>query len=381
METNRKFVINRKSHKIVNVKLPFVVRNRSAAVTVLLGICLMLSSLANGSSETPVLNVWANKAPASLVIQQVAELGGRELDAAEPLEGTLTGQFSGTVVEALGEIADQVPVVFDMDKSTLSVMGAHEKKVSSIVSGDNRLDDAMRTELTSNLMPGNEVVFHENEVIVSGHPNFVKRTAQVITGALADIETNRPDAEKPISNRATELSKVVPLPGDYDYSADQIEAAAQKPLEATVAAPAEDVPVAPVTNTVAGGNTEEVIDSASEVIAREIEESTSNVPDEKVVVEVSQSIMQNGEQAVVSDTGRAVIESDAEQSADVKPTLVESPEDNGAVADQTTVAADPAESGVSEQIQIPGSESESSAAPTSTREYQWVTDIPGFDTF
>ncbi|MBX2882860.1 MAG: hypothetical protein KTR32_23115 [Granulosicoccus sp.] len=143
------------------------------------------------AADAVEMNIRVNEAPVEMVVREISTLTGRTLEIDAPLDGRISGQLTGTLHEALAAVADQTPLVFDFDETTLRVADESAKITSSIVTGEEPIDADAREALSAKLLPGNEIIFRENEVLVSGHPQFVRRTARGITAAVADGELTR----------------------------------------------------------------------------------------------------------------------------------------------------------------------------------------------
>ena len=169
------------------------------AACLLVAACGLFSSatLADEADKAADLNLWVSGAPAHLVFEQIAELTGRQAVVDSAVVGQVSGRFSGSLEDTLRAVAEQLPALVDINDTVISVVSEENRIVSSIVLGDSVIEAQERSALLENVMPGNVVDFREDEIVVSGHPEFVRRKARAVTAALADVEqvSNEKDAQ------------------------------------------------------------------------------------------------------------------------------------------------------------------------------------------
>lgn len=335
-------------------------------------LLLVMGSNAHAADEaalSPELDVWVADAPADVVIRQLAELGGRELVVDGELSGNVSGRFKGSFRDALNAVAEQTPVLFDISDATLSATDDKNKIRSSIVAGDNPLDEATREALVANLTPGNDIEFSDNEVIVSGHPIFVRRTAMTVTAAFADSEHFRLNGIQ--DTGAAEAEKLVKRVGQADaFVADA--AALVKVEEGSAAASLLDETQKNALtpgklqseNSSAIENAKAVTDVASTELVKDMSESAGAG---EQVVSVSSQVLDDASQRVITDVS---VNADAAQQA-----TVQDEQEDVAIAPTSDVVPSSAR-----DVQRPAAAA-SSESSKPIKEFQWVTDIPGFDTF
>ena len=131
------------------------------------------------------LSVWVNNASLDLFVEQLASLTGRDVSIEGDLQGEVSGSFNGSMVETLGEVSQQFPVLFDLDDKTLGAVPVAMSTRSTISMGDTVLDAPMQQAMLADLLPGNALEFDDEQVIVSGHPDFVERTVAEVNLAMA----------------------------------------------------------------------------------------------------------------------------------------------------------------------------------------------------
>ena len=134
------------------------------------------------------MSVWANNASLDLFVEQLASLTGRNVSIEGDLQGEVSGSFNGSLRDTLSEVSEQFPILFDLDDKMLGVVPVAMSERQSIAFNDTVLDAPMQKAMLVDLLPGNAVQFDdENEqVIVSGHPDFVERTVARVGLAMAE---------------------------------------------------------------------------------------------------------------------------------------------------------------------------------------------------
>lgn len=138
--------------------------------------------------DATTLNVWVDKAPLNLVVDQLARISGREAEISGELEGEVSGRFNGTVSDALTRLSEDHEAVFDLQEDTLAAVPAGSASHVSIALDGMSVSEAMRTSLEAQAVQGNRVEFREDSVRLSGHPEFVKRLAIDITNLSSKSE-------------------------------------------------------------------------------------------------------------------------------------------------------------------------------------------------
>lgn len=109
----------------------------------------------------------------------LSQSAGYQLLADTSIDINLNGGISGTLQEIIGNLSNQYPVLFYVRENTISVVpeSSFEKKVVQIAD-DYYSSESILTELRTQLLPGNFVSHKGNQLIVGGHPEFV-RTAEL----------------------------------------------------------------------------------------------------------------------------------------------------------------------------------------------------------
>lgn len=414
------------------------------AACLLVAACGVFSSatLADEMAKAAELNLWVSGAPAHLVFEQIAKLSGRQAVVDSAVVGEVSGRFSGSVEDTLSAVAEQIPALVDINDTVISVVSEQNRIVSSVVLGDSVIEAQQRSALLDNIMPGNVVDFREDEIVVSGHPEFVRRKARAVTAALADVEqvSNENDAkavadleqadrerdaqaaaELEQANREPDAQATAEVeqaerepdaqaeaevePANEDQSAiasSKTESGIQSMVVDQSTDPAtaaltdlpsdaadqervdEDIATAPPVETEdtaldAIESAQPVEDIAAKVIATEIQESpepvdnqvataappTETDSDEKQVIDAAVAVS-----PLVEDTGKLPVPQPAgtEDDAPVVP---------GLKAPRTISLPETGEPSASQD-----SRPETSTTVEQTQQnIQWVTDIPGFETF
>jgi len=194
------------------------------------GLCVVQADdvvPANVQSDAHI-SVWVDNAPLNLFVSQLALITGRKAAIAGELEGLVSGRFNGSMVDTLSDVGDQYPVLFDLDDSTLSATSDAERSSATIAIGEASLDESLKARLLDGLIPGNSVEMREREVVVSGHPTFVNRTAKEVTSAAARLEQNTGESS---AQKLVVMGDNTAMSGEVDATQDVqepvIDAAAQ----------------------------------------------------------------------------------------------------------------------------------------------------------
>ena len=165
----------------------------------MLSICLLAASMAlqlpaNAEDAVPPdsqsderLSVWVDNATLSVFVSQLALLTGRQATVDESVEGRISGRFDGSMSETLGTVTEQYPVLFDMDDTTLGVVPETDRSSATVSLGDSRLNEQLQTELLAGLLPGNSIDIRDSDIVIHGHPSFVKRMVKTVTSAVAKL--------------------------------------------------------------------------------------------------------------------------------------------------------------------------------------------------
>ncbi|MFK7861757.1 MAG: hypothetical protein AB8B64_23275 [Granulosicoccus sp.] len=135
------------------------------------------------------INVWVDNAPLELFISQLALITDRDVSIDGELSGQVSGRFNGSMIDTLGAVGKQFPVLFDLDDGVLGAVADSNRSSATIALGDIALGDEMEAALLDDVLPGNELQIRPAEVIISGHPAYVGRVAKVLLSAVARSDT------------------------------------------------------------------------------------------------------------------------------------------------------------------------------------------------
>jgi len=143
------------------------------------------TTASNELGQEPV-SIWVDNAPLELVVDQLASLSGRQFHTDGKLEGQVSGSFSGTLEMTLRTIAQSYPLLFDIRPEQLSVVDINNRSSTTIALGQIKLDETTKQALLADVPFGSDVVIREADVLISGHPDFVIRTADALTMYLTE---------------------------------------------------------------------------------------------------------------------------------------------------------------------------------------------------
>jgi len=149
----------------------------------------------SGTTQSDDISVWAESAPLDLMIRQLAGMSDLEVTIDGELAGQVSGRFSGSLEDALSELTSLHGVLFDVQGEILHATGQSESSsVSIALSGAARVKAVTGSLGKSDATwSGNSVEFREDAVRISGHPNFVKRTARELTTEIAALGGKSPE--------------------------------------------------------------------------------------------------------------------------------------------------------------------------------------------
>ena len=295
------------------------------------------------------ISVWVNDAPLSVFVTQLASITGRDVSIEGDFSGKVSGNFNGSMADTLLAMSDQFPVIFDMSSSSLSVVPESAKTTATVALGNSVVDDELLKTVMSNVLTGNDIDVREGEVVISGHPSFVKRVAStVLKNGISKPENSLPvDAEQPGQDA------VVDIAAQFMLDDDITEAASAAPTETASAAQAGITTIIPAATAVRSENAG----------AFQSETSAAIQSDNAVAIESESAANGQSEIAVA-------IESE---------TAVNGQSESVVAIESETAANDQSEAVVDIQSETaPAAQTETTSTP---RPILWVTDIPGFDTF
>ena len=138
------------------------------------------------------ISVWVDDASLSLFVSQLATITGRDAQVEGEMAATVSGTFNGSVLDALSEVREQTPVIFDMDETSLAVAPESARSSATVVLGTSASDDQLLKTLMTDMPPGNDILVRDGEALISGHPAFVQRTAKTMTVAYAKTAVTEP---------------------------------------------------------------------------------------------------------------------------------------------------------------------------------------------
>jgi len=110
-------------------------------------------------------------------VDYLSQATGYQLIADPEVDVSVNGAFNGTLREIINSLSHQYPVLFHVSGDTISVVpeSSFEKRVV-MISHDNYSSEAFLTDLRTKLPPGNFVTRQDDQLIVGGHPEFVRAT-------------------------------------------------------------------------------------------------------------------------------------------------------------------------------------------------------------
>ncbi len=160
-----------------------------------------------GLVNAPEVNVWADSAPLSLVIKQLGDMSELNVAIEGELEGHVSGRYTGSLQGALSSLSSTHGILFDLQDDTLHVTSEAESSSVSIALAGQALVEAINGSLgeTNQTWSGNSVEFREDAVRVTGHPNFVKRTARQLTTQIAGLGSKAPETTESVVVELLEL--------------------------------------------------------------------------------------------------------------------------------------------------------------------------------
>ncbi len=206
--------------------------NKATAVALLASVfshCVIAEDVISPIAQSDEqVSLWVNDASLELFIAQLAVVTGRDVIIEGSLEGSVTGEFNGSMMETLGTVGEQFPVLFDLQETTLGVVSDAALRRESFALADSDSYDELLKTLLASVVPGNSIEIGDSELIVSGHPSFVERVGQSVAQNAAD------DDKKPsiASTFPAEVATQAVSPADGQNTLDE---------EGVMAAPSEQV--------------------------------------------------------------------------------------------------------------------------------------------
>lgn len=110
-------------------------------------------------------------------LSYLSEAAGYQLVADTSIDISVDGAFNGTLRDTINALSHQYPVLFYISEDTISVV-PETSFVKSVVllPEENYSPEIFLTDLRTKIPPGNFVNREDNQLIVGGHPDFVRRT-------------------------------------------------------------------------------------------------------------------------------------------------------------------------------------------------------------
>jgi len=110
-------------------------------------------------------------------LNYLSQAAGYRLLADTSIDINLNGAFSGTLREIIENLSNQYPVLFYVSEDAISIVPESSfTKTVVLVSDDNYSSETFLAEVRTDLPPGNFINREDNQLIVGGHPDFVKIT-------------------------------------------------------------------------------------------------------------------------------------------------------------------------------------------------------------
>lgn len=142
--------------------------------------------------NNPEINIWVDRAPLELMVGQLAQESGRQINVKGELKGQVSGRFTGSVSDTLAALSSTHSILFNLTDDTLQAISKDAQSSVSIALSGPQLDEQFVASLSSESLLGNTVEFRDDSVRISGHPEFVTKVTQLITSAIAEnIGTKR----------------------------------------------------------------------------------------------------------------------------------------------------------------------------------------------
>jgi len=144
-------------------------------------------------------------------LNYLSQATGFRLIADTSMNINVNGAFSGTLRDIINALSNQYPVLFHIGEDTISVASESSfVKRAILISNSNYSSEALLTNLRAKLSPGNFVNRQNNQLIVGGHPEFVKTTSLQIQVdmAAASIASELVSAQFPLVSDAVSNTRL-----------------------------------------------------------------------------------------------------------------------------------------------------------------------------
>ena len=152
------------------------------------------------------INVWVDNAPLDLFITQLASITGRKaIIEGDVGDQNVSGEFTGTMTDTLSAVSEQLDVVFELDELIIGVVPASDSTTARLLAPGHarQLGAELLDELQADILPGNKIATANDEIVVSGHPEFVQRVADRLKSAIADV--SKLSGESVVADAATKI--------------------------------------------------------------------------------------------------------------------------------------------------------------------------------
>jgi len=154
---------------------------RSKAFALTAWLCVT-STMAFATNLEQRIEFWVHEAPLSVVIEQIANLTGRSVDISGAIEGKVSGTFDNSLLETLTSFSGDYQLLFDLDADTLYAIKNHAKSVASVEVFSAKRTQEIQDEWRAESLPGSRFDITDGRVKLSGHPAFVHRITQALSG-------------------------------------------------------------------------------------------------------------------------------------------------------------------------------------------------------
>ena len=142
-----------------------------------------VSDQVNGDEQ---ISVWANNASLELFVSQLPGMTERNISIASDLEIRVSGRFNGSMVDALNALSEEHQMLFDLDENMLSVVAESARENATVPLTGSSIEDVLQRSSSFGKLRGNDVKSRESDVLISGHPEFVRRVAKLVATSVAD---------------------------------------------------------------------------------------------------------------------------------------------------------------------------------------------------
>jgi len=139
-------------------------------------------------------------------LNYLSQATGYSLVSDTPMNITVNGAFNGTLREIINTLSHQYPVLFHIGEDSISVLPESSfEKNAILISNKDYSPEEFLTDLRTKLPPGNFVNRQDDQLIVGGHPEFVRLTSlqiQIDMSAAASQNSELLTAQFPLVSDA-----------------------------------------------------------------------------------------------------------------------------------------------------------------------------------